>query len=147
MVVNMDFFLHRSITELWTLQQRIHDGSSKVNMLFKDHLLKLALEAGAEVTHNPYEIRMVNKGSLKIIRMDDSQFVYNVEVLKAVAQVLDRVGFASEDKKNAVADLEAMVTARIGYPWKVLRVKPPPADFIKPDPEDLEREWPEAIEK
>ena len=116
-------------------------------MLFKDQLLKLAWEAGAEVTHDPYEIRVVNKGSLKIICMDDSQYFYNVDVLKAVAQVLNRIGFASEDKKKVVADIEAMVTAKIGFPWRVPRVNPPPVDFIKPDPEELEREWQQAIER
>ena len=58
----MDFFLKRTVTELWTLQQQVNEATSKVNVLFKDLLLKLAVEAGAEVTQNPYEIRMVNKG-------------------------------------------------------------------------------------
>jgi len=90
---------------------------------------------------------MVNKGSLKIIRMDDTQYLYNVEVLKAVARVVDKFGFASEEKTKAVADLEAMVTSQIGFPWSVPRVNPPPVDFIKPDPEDLEREWQQALER
>jgi len=147
LVVNMDFFLQRTVTELWTLQLQVNDAISKVNVLFKDLLLKLAVDAGAEVTHDPYEIRLVNKGSLKIIRMDDSQYLYNLEVLKVVARVLDRVGFASEDKKKAVEDIEAMVTARTGFPWRLPRMNPPPVDFIKPDPEDLEREWQQALER
>ena len=59
--VNMDFFLQRTVTELWTLQQQVNEATSKVNVLFKDLLLKLAVDVGAEVTHNPYEIRMVTK--------------------------------------------------------------------------------------
>ena len=109
--------------------------------------MKFAMEGGAEITQNPYEIRMVNKGSLKIIRMEDTEYRYNVEVLKAVARVVDKFGFASEEKTKAVADLEAMVTAQTGFPWSVPRVNPPPVDFIKPDPEDLEREWQQALER
>ena len=120
-------------------------------MLFKDLLLKLAVEAGAEVTQNPYEIRMVNKGSLKIIRMEDIQYRYDLEVLKVVARVLDRFGFASEEKRQAIVDLEALITSRIGFPWSVPRAvpraNPPPVDFVKPDPEDLEREWQQALER
>jgi len=141
LIVNMDFFLQRTITELWTLQQQINENTSKVNVLFKDILLKLAAEGGAEITQDPYEIRMVNKGSLKIIRMEDTEYRYPVEVLKAVARVVDKFGFDSEEKRKAVADLEAMVTAQTGFPWSVPRVNPPPVDFVKPDPEDIEREW------
>jgi hypothetical protein len=61
--------------------------------------------------------------------------------------VVDKFGFDSEEKRKAVADLEAMVTAQTGFPWSVPRVNPPPVDFIKPDPEDLEREWQQALER
>ena len=111
LIVNMDFFLQRMITELWTLQQQVNETTSKVNVLFKDILLKLATEGGAEITQDPYEIRMVNKGSLKIIRMEDTEYRYPVEVLKVVARVVDKFGFDSEEKRKAIADLEAMVTA------------------------------------
>jgi len=61
--------------------------------------------------------------------------------------VVDKFGFDSEEKRKAVADLEAMVTAQTGFPWSVPRVNPPPVDFVKPDPEDLEREWQQALER
>jgi hypothetical protein len=81
---------------------------------------------------------------MKIVRMDDSQYRYDVDLLMNIGRALLKRGFLTPEKKKAVADIENMVSARLGYPWRAIVDVSPPVE-IKPDPEEIERQWQEAL--
>jgi hypothetical protein len=111
--VSLSFFEKRTLSELWIMMQKV-PMCSKLNVLFREELMKFARRASPQIVDEPYQVKYLKNDILHSCHLQaKSMRLYKAKHLVWVEHLVRSSGFFSVEKQHAAEWLEQYCQGRI----------------------------------
>lgn len=98
---SLNFFEHRSVSELWILMNKVKT-TFELNVILYEKLKAFAYRAGPEVIPLPYQVKYLGDRSIHTFSLDpDSLKLHDAKNLVWMENLLRTTGFATPEKTGA----------------------------------------------
>lgn len=104
---SLNFFEHRTLSELWILMSKVKK-TSELNIILYERLKEFAYKAGPEVIRLPYQVKYLGAKSIQSFNLDPkSMKLHSAKDLVWMENLLRTTGFQSPEKTGATDCLKS----------------------------------------